>query len=312
MITIKRYTDSDRQRWNEFIRNSKNGYFLFQREYMEYHSDRFSDFSLLFFEDSRLVAVMPANVKDGVLHSHQGLTYGGIVSDSQMNQARMLSLFQALTSYAQEQSWSALVYKAIPFFLHKAPAQEDTYALFRFGAKLTRVDCSSTIDLRAPISMSGSKRSGARKAIREGIEVRRSHDFDTFFEMAHSRLVERYQTKPVHTADEMRRLASNFPENILLYGAFKHDEMLAGSVLYVDGNFVHTQYISSTDQGRKLRAIDAVVAHLIYDQYPDRHYFDFGISTVEQGMVLNETLCRQKEEFGASTTVNSFYELRFT
>lgn len=311
MITIKRYTDSDRQLWNEFLRTSKNGYFLFYREYMEYHRDRFSDFSLLFFEDDRLVAIMPANLKDGVLHSHQGLTYGGVISDAHMSQNRMLSLFESLISFGREQSWTTLVYKAIPFFLHKVPSHEDSYALFRLGAKLTRVDCSSTIDLRAPISMSSSKKSGARKALRESISLSRSEDFDTFFSMVHSRLTARYQTKPVHTAAEMEQLAGNFPDNIVLYTASRREEMLAGVLVYVDGHFVHSQYISSTEEGRNLRAVDALVSHLVFEQYSDRFYFDFGISTVEQGLVLNETLCRQKEEFGASTTVNNFYELNF-
>jgi hypothetical protein len=223
----------------------------------------------------------------------------------------MLSLFEVLLRFGRENSISTLVYKAIPFFLHKAPAQEDLYALFRFGAKLIRVDSSSTIDLRAPVAMSGGKRSGAKKAIREGIRVERSTDFARFFSMVHTRLSEKYQTVPVHTAAEMRRLAESFPNNIILYAAFSGAEMVAGVLIYRDGNFVHSQYISSTEEGRKLRAVDGIISHLVKEEYANRYYFDFGISTEEQGLVLNESLCRQKEEFGARSTVHSFYELSF-
>lgn len=61
------YLKEQNQLWNEFITNSKNGNFLFYREYMEYHSERFIDRSLMFYKGNNLVAVMPANIKDKTL-----------------------------------------------------------------------------------------------------------------------------------------------------------------------------------------------------------------------------------------------------
>jgi hypothetical protein len=61
------YTHNQKQSWDEFITNSKNGNFLFYRDYVEYHSDRFTDNSLMFYEKDNLVAVMPANIKDKTL-----------------------------------------------------------------------------------------------------------------------------------------------------------------------------------------------------------------------------------------------------
>src|ERR1700734_2870883 len=95
-IRIERYESRNKACWDDFVRQSKNGVFLFYRDYMEYHADRFSDFSLLFFQGSELIALVPANRVDETVISHGGLTFGGIISDSTMNTSRMLEVFSAL------------------------------------------------------------------------------------------------------------------------------------------------------------------------------------------------------------------------
>ena len=46
---------------------------------MEYHNDRFEDFSLMVYKNGKLIALLPANKKDNIVYSHQGLSYGGVV-----------------------------------------------------------------------------------------------------------------------------------------------------------------------------------------------------------------------------------------
>ena len=46
---------------------------------MDYHNDRFKDHSLMVFKDDKLIALLPANIVDFNLRSHQGLTYGGFL-----------------------------------------------------------------------------------------------------------------------------------------------------------------------------------------------------------------------------------------
>ena len=62
MISICRYTQNKQTEWDDFVKVSRNGTFLFLRSYMDYHSDRFQDHSLMFYnEKNRLIAVLPAN-----------------------------------------------------------------------------------------------------------------------------------------------------------------------------------------------------------------------------------------------------------
>ena len=79
MIHIVRYTADKKAEWDSFVRESKNGTFLFMRDYMEYHADRFDDYSLMYYKGDKLLSLLPANRKGETLWSHQGLTYGGLV-----------------------------------------------------------------------------------------------------------------------------------------------------------------------------------------------------------------------------------------
>ena len=50
MFEIIKYTPEYRQQWDAYVAKARNATFLFYRNYMDYHSDRFKDYSLLFFK----------------------------------------------------------------------------------------------------------------------------------------------------------------------------------------------------------------------------------------------------------------------
>ena len=104
MFTIVRYTTDHTVEWNRFVAQSKNGTFLFDRGYMDYHADRFSDFSLMFYIGNRLLAVLPAHVSGETLYSHNGLTYGGLLMSVQLTVSRTISLFRELNDYLRLQA----------------------------------------------------------------------------------------------------------------------------------------------------------------------------------------------------------------
>lgn len=96
MIQVRRYSEEDINLWNEFNSKSKNSLFMFDRKYMDYHKDRFLDHSLLFWDDEKLVAILPLSEKENILYSHGGLTYGGFITDEKMKQHTMNDCFQAV------------------------------------------------------------------------------------------------------------------------------------------------------------------------------------------------------------------------
>ena len=53
MIKVERYTQNNKVTWDSFIRSSKNHSFLFFRDFMDYHSDRFIDYSLMIYDEKK-------------------------------------------------------------------------------------------------------------------------------------------------------------------------------------------------------------------------------------------------------------------
>ncbi len=308
MIEVIAYSAEKQKEWDAFIDASKNGTFMLKRGYVEYHSDRFTDFSMMFYDEGKLVAVMPASLHGEEVISHGGLTYGGIISDRKMTAKKMLAVFDALRPCLKEKGVKKLIYKRVPALYYTYPADEDCYALFRNGAKLTRCCMSTAIYLPDRIKLSKGKKWGISRAKQAGIVVRKFDDFDLFIEKENDVLKERHNTKAVHTGAELKLLADRFPDNIALYGAFLNDEFLAGTLVFVTPTVAHTQYITTTEKGREMFAFDFLGNELISNVYTDKTWFDFGISTEDGGKVLNEGLCQQKETFGGRGVAYDLYE----
>lgn len=309
-ITVNRYTASQKPVWDNFIAQSKNGLFLFHRDYMDYHADRFPDHSLMFFnEDETLLAVMPATVKNSLLYSHAGLTFGGIISDTRMKTPLMLGIFDALKAFLKTAGIRQLLYKAIPHIYHLLPAEEDLYALYRHHARLIRRDVSSTIKLKERVPFSKGRKYEIKQAQKYGLEVEQSDDFDSFMAIEEHVLGTKYDAKPAHSAAELGLLAGRFPDAIKLFVAVRNHAALAGVVIYESRNVAHAQYIAAKDEGKETGALDLILNYLINDYYADKNYFDFGISTENEGRELNLGLIENKQSFGARAVVHDFYEL---
>jgi Acetyltransferase (GNAT) domain len=281
---------------------------MFDRSYMEYHSDRFEDHSLLFFSGETLVAVMPANLAASVLHTHQGLTFGGLIIDSSMKAATVLAAFDGLIEYACAQAISQIFYKRIPSIYHQIPADEDLYALFKRGFSRWRCDLSTSIDLSNRLRYSDSRKSIITRAKKNDVLISESKDIPAFWCLLEKTIALRHDgAQPTHSASEMQLLAQRFPERITLYCAHQHQQLLAGALVYRDDRVVHTQYLASDDAGRSIGALDFLLDHLIATHASTHRYFDFGTSNENNGAILNEGLIFQKEGFGARGIAHEFF-----
>lgn len=308
MLKIIPYNLKYKDLWDKFITESKNGLFIFYRDFMEYHKDRFSDYSLMFFKNNELIAVLPANIKDETIFSHAGLSFGGIVTNNKMRMPLMLEIFALLKNYLRSEGIKKLVYKAIPHIYHKIPAEEDLYALYVNDAKLLKQDVSSTIYIPEKIRFNENRRRGIKKA--KEIQVRQSFDFETYMIIVKNLLSEKYGVKPTHTAAEIKLLAERFPNNIKLFAGYKNDKMIAGVLIFEYTNVARAQYIASTEEGKNFCALDKIFDFLINKIYISKKYFDFGVSTPKE-KVLNVNLIRYKEGFGARAIVQNIYEIEF-
>lgn len=315
-LRFESYTSAWKSRWDEFVDASRNGTFLLRRDYMDYHSDRFSDRSLLVFAENegkeKLVALLPACAgDDDEIVSHAGLTYGGLILPVKgCDGALVTDIMLALADYYRNAGLRRFRYKAIPHIYHRYPAEEDIYAIFRTGGRLVESNLSSAIDLRNPIAFNENSRRNMRRAIDAGLSVRESEDFASFWGILSDVLRQRYATSPVHTLAEIELLHSRFPENIRLFMAYDGESApVAGTVLYYAGPCVHAQYIGASESGKRLGALPLLFKHIIDSECKGAGWFDFGICNERHGQYLNEGLLSQKNGMGGRGITYNIFEI---
>jgi len=309
MLEIKKYNSSNKDEWNKFIASSRQGTFLLNRNYMDYHADRFADHSLMIYKGSKLLALLPANYEGSTLYSHQGLTYGGLITNTKATVETVCEAFTAINSYLAANGFNHVIYKAIPYIYHLLPADEDLYALTNVcHARLTVRHISSTILPGISPAFAESRKSGLRKALRNNITVGTSNRLDLFWNILNNNLQHKYGARPVHSLAELQLLQSRFPDNIKLYMAWKGNEALGGTLIFETPQVIHTQYISASPEGKASGCLDMLFNWLINEKYRNCKYFDFGKSSVGNGSELNQPLIFQKEGFGGRGVCYDWYE----
>jgi len=311
IFNVKRYASKDKNSWDAFVKQAKNATFLFNRNYMDYHQDRFNDYSLLIFKGDTLVGVLPANRVDNVVYSHQGLTYGGLVLDKKMKLQEAIGIFKALLSFLNSEEIKTLQLKLLPKIYSILPSDELDYAMFLTKAKLIRTDVSSTIDYNNKIKIQSNRVEGVKKAKKLGLTIEEGNDFKSFWnQILIPNLQERHQAAPVHSLSEIEQLAEKFKKQIVQYNVLKDGEIVAGATLYETSTVAHVQYISANADKQQLGSLDFLFEYLINTRYVDKRYFDFGISNQNQGKNINEGLLYWKECFGARSVVHQFYKVK--
>lgn len=308
-VKIERYTKVNKLEWDSFVSSSKNGTFIFHRDFMEYHSDRFADLSLLFYNKQKLVAVLPANISGDIVFSHQGLTYGGLILSPKTTTVQVLNIFEELLSYLKQNGFSKLVYKPTPYIYHRIAAEEDLYALFRHNAYLVGRSISTCIYQNKKLKYSELRKRGIRKAQYENLKIEEKYSFASFWKILEVNLKQKYKVSPVHSLNEIEYLQSKFPQNIRLFEVSDSLNVLGGCVVFETDTVAHVQYISASEKGKAYGALDYLFDYLIQKEYSNKAFFEFGTSTEENGRVLNEGLIAQKEGFGGRAIVYDTYEL---
>ena len=339
MFSIRPYTPADKQQWDDFVKNSKNGTFLHCRDFMEYHSHRFTDHSLMIFnQNGKLIALLPANeiseeednqpvadcqtfgsrpyqkqetrnqkpetINQKHLHSHQGLTYGGLILSIDQGINDVMDIFTAIIDYLRQNNFSTLHYKQIPTIYHTCPSQEDEYALWRHNAHLEVCNIASTVALHSP-QMPPAKRCRKQRyksACKQNYQLRETDDLSLFWPILQTSLKLHHNAQPVHTLQEMEKLKQTFPDNIRLFLAYNtYNQPEGGVLLFVTPQVAHSQYGHATEKGYRNHVMDYIYFTLIEQYRNDGHtqYFDLGTSNEQAGQILNATLADQKEGFGA-------------
>lgn len=310
-FTIKKYEACHYSVWNQFVSEAKNATFLFHRDFIEYHRDRFKDHSILLFDKKgKVIALFPANEVANTIHSHQGITYGGLIY-KEIKLHKVIAAFKEVVAYYHQQNFETLSVKTIPSIYHQKPAEELVYALFLLKAQLTRRDTLTVIDLRNDLHLSKGRMEGVAKGIKNKLKIVEESNFESFWnQIMIPNLEKKHQTQPVHSLKEIQYLHSKFPNTIRQFNVYLGNTIVAGTTIFESDQVAHAQYISANEAKNELGSLDFLYHHLITHVFATKKFFDFGISNEQLGKKLNFGLSFWKESFGASTIVHDFYEVQ--
>ena len=308
MIKVSVYEPSHKNSWDRFVEDSSNALFLHHRDYIEYHGDRFLDCSLVCQLDGKLVALLPAVADDETVISHPGLTFGGLLLSPSVKTTQVKILVSALMEKLKKLGKKKLVLKPVPIIYQQSPTAAADYVFHQHLAINVAKEIATVIPLKK-YKLPQKKAAGARKAIRDGLVIEKSHDFRNFFQIVDKNLFEKYGTLATHTSQEMEHLSNLFADDIVLWSVLRSGKMVGGIIIYVYGTCLHAQYIAQTATAQASRALDLIIHH-IFTHYTDKTYFSFGISTESHGTFLNADLINSKEEYSCSSISFDTYEIQ--
>lgn len=303
-LSIQYYSNDDLNSWEALCYVSLQSTFLHTRKFLSYHKDRFCDRSLVIHANGVLVGVLPCAVSltdSQTLVSHPGATYGGVILHPKFQTELVAELMQKIADFYFQDGYKNLIYKAVPFFYQRRYRQDDIHALFNLGAKKLRSDLTSLINLNQENPISSRRLRGLKKANSNNLSLNEGTEYlSNVWDILKENLSRKYSTQPVHSLDEISQLCQLFPENIKVFSCEKDRSLQAGVVGFETDNVFHCQYITSTGEGNLSGALDFLFFHLIdRARSHNKNWFNFGISTYNEGKSLNNGLYEFKAGFGA-------------
>jgi hypothetical protein len=316
-IRVQKYQPSLYLEWNHFIKSSVAGTFLFYRDFMDYHKERFEDHSLMFYKEDHLICCIPSHIKNQVFYSHRGLSYGGWILN-EIGIQNMHLLLDVFLEYIKD-----VVFSVSGLFVVKAEVQlpptsyhklhEEMIVILRHkGFKVNRILDNLFVKLDQKLRVSPKKTRGYRNGEFAGLKIERSNDFKRFWvQVLVPQLRARYATKPVHSLEEIELLASNFPKNIVQHNLYREDQLLAGITFFIKNDIVKSQYTASSSLGLKINAVGYLYMEAM-KEFQEKGFLlmDYGSVNERDGSV-NKGLLRFKKELGCEQEEWKRWEIEF-
>jgi len=310
-INIVPYSHKYYKLWNDFIPKTYNATFLHHRDYMDYHSDRFQDHSLLLFNENKLLALLPANSKDDRLYSHSGLTYGDLLIDKNIKTKIRLELLESLINYLKLKKMKAWEIRSIPSIFHNLTDEGMNYLYHQKGAKIKKNLAFYYVN-KDNYKLNNNRYRNIKKAFND-FDLKISFDskyLNDYWALVINNLKLNHNTTPVHSITEISRLLNNFPENIKLVSIFDKNRLLGGVLLFIVNEALHFQYINSEIEKKVRNSIDYLVNEIIKKNIDKYKFISLGSAENRDG-TINADLVYWKESFGARAVNQYFFEFKF-
>jgi hypothetical protein len=296
-IKLIKYKPEFKDAWNELITLTDPGSLIHKRSFLEYHSDRYEDFSVCVMSEHELCAAIPGTRNGDLWTSHAGLTYGGIISNVK-NPADYIEIIGRLKYLLIDAKIKRMqfILPSVSFSPSTLPIQ--IYALHQNGFTIEEVHLNQVI--HTDTSLSIKKKSNARSAERKGLVVVEGIEhLPAVFEIIQHNLKSKYSRDPVHSLRELELLKTEFLNELKIYAVVKGDSVIAGAITLKSNRIENIQYLGATVEGKRLRAQDYLISELHKKGQVSKMNVSFGKSTAGDGAKLNSPLYDFKDEFNS-------------
>ena len=285
-MEINALTEKEAGRWEEFVSNANNGTIFHTLKFLSYHPQgRFKSHHLMIKEKDSVISVFPA-VKEGkTIISHKGASYGGFVMKEGVGIQETCFIVEHLIRFLKAQGYQKIVLTQPPLIYYNSPNQYIDFALMKNGFCYIKREITAVIpfsDTEPLLSFDADARRSTKKAIREGVKIKISEDFNAFYKILRQNLGMRHNVSPTHTLSELLRLKKLFPDDIILFGAFLKDKMIGGIVIFsANPRVLLAFYISHNNKFQIYRPVNLLFYEIIkWGRSKNFKYLDLGTFTL--------------------------------
>jgi hypothetical protein len=320
MLIVKRYEKELENEWEGFVGSSVNGTFMQERKFLGYHpQDKFSDHFLIFMEDNRIIAVLPAAAVQKedkrILHSHPGASHGGLIIKPSLGTKKCLDLVSALVEYCAIAGFDYIRLKPVPRVYHSELSDQLDFALRFSGFEIEYTELATALELKKGEEhflkqvMNPAAFRNYQKALKSGLSVIEDADISDYWPVLENKLDLSHNAKPTHTFEEIKHLKELYPDRIKLFAAYEGESLAAGVLAFLlNERVINCFYIAHDDRYQHMRPLNLVFGYMMeWGQKNGFSYLDWGISTEAKGSSVNTGLFRFKEGYGGHGVLRECY-----
>jgi hypothetical protein len=299
--------------WDKFVFTSINGTIFHTRKFLNYHpTNRFIDTSILIYKNNKLVSVLPCCKNNDKYFSHKGATYGGTVfSNEVFNIKDLKTIIDLIFEYYQNKIEFRIA-NTIYFF-------ENTDSLLYLLSRKTKMSLELAWYIHVDKNIIESIKNVRNKQYLINIVKGNEYScclynddvsYSDYYNILSNNLQNKHNATPTHSLDELIRLKNSLGDKMGLFLVKDINGLIYSGIIFIKVTCMcwYTIYISKNiDTNKPNQTLLLIVSTMQkYAKAENVTYIDFGITTENQGSILNIGLSYYKESSFSGSSSNRY------
>ncbi len=301
MLKIRKYSIDKKTEWDNLVSHSDNSFFFFKRDFLEYHQKPLVDFSVMIYQDNKLKAIMPINIIDHIAYSHQGITYGGLITESRCFYSDYVIYLNKILEFLKNNKVIHLVVSPQPSAYFKTQSNKLDLIIQRNQIKMDKCSVGAILN-QQNFRLPTKRKLNIKSSLLENYEFSTTTDLSIYWDLVEKFYHQRFGFNPVHNFNEIKYLHDTFKGNINITSLkdIKSNKTVAGLMIFEDEKIAKIQYIAYEETAQNL-------INLLYYETLDYYIkrgksIDWGSSMDIKDGEVKTSILWLKEKFGASPT----------